>query len=50
MFYVVMNVAALLSGPLVDVCTIVYKNKEEEEEIDEGQEGVVPEWTLSGYR
>ena len=41
LFYVVMNVAALLSGPVVDACTILYKGKEEDEDTH---------WQLTGYR
>lgn len=49
LFYVVMNVAALLSGPMVDACTIAYKGH-----IDDDRKLVNDEadysWTLSGYR
>eukprot|EP00977_Amphora_coffeiformis_P003666 scaffold710_cov171-Amphora_coffeaeformis.AAC.35 len=49
LFYVVMNVAALLSGPIVDTCTIAYKNH-----AGENRKLVADEadysWTLSGYR
>ena len=54
LFYVIMNVAALFSGPLVDYCTIVYKGDRDddqqrslEEAYANGQEA---EWTLTGYR
>lgn len=46
LFYVVMNIAALLSGPVVDVLTIWYKGEE-----DEGPEGAAPDgWSLTSYR
>mmetsp|Transcript_2810 Transcript_2810/g.3308 ORF Transcript_2810/g.3308 Transcript_2810/m.3308 type:complete len:505 (+) Transcript_2810:168-1682(+) len=54
LFYVIMNFAALLSGPTVDFCTILYGDAEKKDEghndrfLEEGQE--VPEWHLSGYR
>ena len=48
LFYVIMNVAALLSGPVVDACTIIY----DEEKDDGAGRALVEEysWTLSGYR
>jgi len=44
LFYVVMNVAALLSGPMVDFCTILYKGGDDEDDAG------VKEWKLTGYR
>ena len=51
-----MNVAALVSGPVVDACTILYKDKDatanNQQNINqEGTEDYVPkEWSLTGYR
>ena len=45
-----MNVAALLSGPVVDTCTIAYKN---DSDTDRGLEVATDEnvpWKLTGYR
>jgi len=39
LFYSIMNVAALLSGPMVDVCTVWYK-----------READTAKWSLTGYR
>jgi POT family proton-dependent oligopeptide transporter len=56
LFYVIMNVAALISGPTVDFCTILYQNKYENNNDDDGAnnrmlaDGEVPEWSLTGYR
>lgn len=47
LFYVVMNVAALLSGPIVDLLTIWYKEEKEEAENGEIDYSV---WTFSSYR
>jgi len=44
LFYVVMNIAALLSGPMVDFCTILYKGGNDEDDVG------VNEWKFSGYR
>ena len=45
LFYVIMNVAALLSGPIVDLLTIRYKG------VDETDEGASQDvWMLSSYR
>jgi len=49
LFYVVMNVAALLSGPIVDACTIAYKSHAGEDRKLTNDETVYS-WTLSGYR
>jgi len=49
LFYVIMNVAVLLSGPTVDFCTIVYKgggNKDYENDVEINNN----EWEFSGYR
>ncbi len=56
LFYVIMNLAALLSGPTVDLCTIYFENNRDggndqgqdqnQRVLDEG----TPEWTFSGYR
>eukprot|EP00557_Chaetoceros_sp_GSL56_P005715 CAMPEP_0176500222 /NCGR_PEP_ID=MMETSP0200_2-20121128/13399_1 /TAXON_ID=947934 /ORGANISM="Chaetoceros sp., Strain GSL56" /LENGTH=364 /DNA_ID=CAMNT_0017898801 /DNA_START=715 /DNA_END=1809 /DNA_ORIENTATION=+ len=50
-----MNFAALLSGPVVDYCTILYKNGhvgDEERFLQEEAEQVYSErsWSLTGYR
>jgi len=47
LFYVIMNIGALLSGPTADFCTILYKG-EQRDENDDGEEN--KEWQLSGYR
>jgi len=39
-----MNVAALLSGPMVDFCTVFYKGGVDEKDVG------VNEWRLTGYR
>jgi len=48
LFYVIMNVAALLSGPVVDACTILYRGNGGEGGEGDGNGGAG--WTLSGYR
>ncbi len=58
MFYVIMNVAALLSGPIVDYCTILYKadgdddgGGNEQRLMEDMQQQVQDkDWILSGYR
>ena len=58
LFYVVMNVAALFSGPAVDVLTIWYKgdvdvtNMDEvvEEQEEQQQSWASKEWSLTSYR
>jgi POT family proton-dependent oligopeptide transporter len=61
LFYVIMNVAALLSGPIVDYCTILFKHTGESIDINGirslDEEGGVEfsnddykEWELTGYR
>ncbi len=61
LFYVIMNFAALLSGPTVDFCTILFQNQKENEiqqqtekdgrSLEDYQlEQNTIEWTLSGYR
>jgi POT family proton-dependent oligopeptide transporter len=56
LFYVIMNVAALLSGPIVDYCTIAYKDTDAEgggngdEHDEEAKEYTPKEWSLTGYR
>jgi len=65
LFYVIMNVAALLSGPTVDLCTIYFENEREdgngqgnENENDNGRRleevaddgDITPEWSFTGYR
>uniref|UniRef100_A0A7S2I9T4 Major facilitator superfamily (MFS) profile domain-containing protein n=1 Tax=Helicotheca tamesis TaxID=374047 RepID=A0A7S2I9T4_9STRA len=60
LFYVIMNVAALLSGPVVDMCTILYKGAEDDEgendnDVDDGnamEDGYDEnkEWSFTGYR
>jgi Dipeptide/tripeptide permease len=56
LFYVIMNFAALLSGPVVDYCTILYKNEhiangerllQQEETYNRGNS---ESWSLTGYR
>lgn len=42
LFYVIMNVAALISGPVVDICTIRFGRKDGEEPATE--------WSLTSYR
>lgn len=44
LFYVIMNVAALISGPVVDICTIWFEKEEDEEQQDTSQ------WSLTSYR
>ena len=53
LFYVIMNFAAFLSGPLVDYFTIIYKGESQEDKryledvyANDGQK----EWSLTGYR
>jgi MFS family permease len=48
-FYVVMNIAALVSGPVVDVLTIWYKG-DSENDAENGGEGATKGWSLSSYR
>ena len=50
-FYVVMNIAALISGPIVDILTIWYKggDNDEDDEVG-GEEGVIKSWSISSYR
>jgi MFS family permease len=54
LFYVIMNIAALLSGPTVDYCTILYKSDRSEDEQRMLEEtyasGGEVEWSLTGYR
>eukprot|EP00562_Extubocellulus_spinifer_P035344 CAMPEP_0178689216 /NCGR_PEP_ID=MMETSP0699-20121125/5418_1 /TAXON_ID=265572 /ORGANISM="Extubocellulus spinifer, Strain CCMP396" /LENGTH=557 /DNA_ID=CAMNT_0020334261 /DNA_START=167 /DNA_END=1841 /DNA_ORIENTATION=+ len=60
LFYVVMNVSALISGPVVDMLTILYKGETSSEKaIDEtddtinsasGNTAFANEWSLSSYR
>ena len=61
LFYVIMNVAALLSGPIVDYCTIRFKHTGESIEINgtrsldeegggEFSNDDYKEWELTGYR
>ena len=53
LFYVVMNVAALLSGPAVDFCTIAWGKGEKDEAAlnDRDITGTsFSSWKLSGYR
>lgn len=47
LFYVIMNVAALLSGPIVDACTIVYDGPGG---VGAERQSGSREWALSGYR
>jgi len=59
LFYVVMNVAALISGPVVDALTIWYKGGDGAEEVgveqaDDDNNGdaaqIIPSWSLTSYR
>lgn len=62
LFYVVMNVSALISGPVVDMLTIWYKGEDttsSEKALDEtddtinstsGNTAFADEWSLSSYR
>jgi proton-dependent oligopeptide transporter, POT family len=54
LFYVVMNVAGLLSGPVVDACTIVYDGEGKKNNDDGNRRTLLDDegrpWTLSGYR
>ena len=52
LFYVIMNLAALISGPVVDYCTILYKGGGDNGRyLEENKEGYqVIEWSLTGYR
>ena len=62
LFYVIMNIAALLSGPVVDALTIWYKGGDGAEEvnveqadddnndIDAESQGITPSWSLTSYR
>ncbi len=49
-----MNVAALLSGPIVDYCTILFKNSKDEDDkkrlAEAFENGEAVEWSLTGYR
>jgi len=50
LFYVVMNVAALLSGPIVDILTIRYQNPAVQKEDGGDEIDKEPTWALSSYR
>ena len=57
LFYVIMNVAALLSGPLVDICTLLHdRNKNNDNMMNDNKEGGSDasnqnsEWRWSAYR
>lgn len=62
LFYVIMNFAALLSGPIADYCTIVFENMKEQQQQQGGNNvdgrriedafmyDQSSEWYLSGYR
>jgi len=47
-FYVVMNIAALISGPVVDILTIWYKDGDDS--VDQREDTSAREWKLSSYR
>ena len=49
LFYVVMNVAALLSGPVVDALTIWYKREDENTDLEQDVREH-KEWSLTSYR
>jgi len=48
-FYVVMNVAALMSGPMVDICNKVFQNVDVENS-DDNNNNKNSEWTWNQYR
>jgi len=50
LFYVIMNVAVLISGLVVDYCTILYGGDRGDRSLDQGQGYEVQEWSLTGYR
>lgn len=51
LFYVIMNVAALLSGPIVDLLTIHFKGADEEQAANnQDLPSTSREWTLTSYR
>jgi POT family proton-dependent oligopeptide transporter len=54
LFYVIMNVAALISGPVVDYCTIIVKGESvavDKNRISEAYaNSETIEWSLTGYR
>lgn len=52
LFYVVMNVAALCSGPTVDMLTIWYKGNDGKNDNEGGESADVKssEWSLTSYR
>ena len=51
LFYVVMNVAALLSGPVVDILTILYKGEGDDSSAEEGTAAWEPKpWSMTSYR
>lgn len=59
LFYVIMNVAALISGPVVDALTIWYKGGDgaEEENVEQADDdenasaqSIIPSWSLTSYR
>ena len=59
LFYVIMNVAALLSGPIVDVFTILYKVDDDEnatnengnnENDDGSDDDIAKSWAMTSYR
>ena len=62
LFYVIMNIAALLSGPVVDALTIWYRGGAGAEEVNAEQndddnnddvaesQGTMPSWSLTSYR
>jgi len=47
LFYVIMNVAALFSGPAMDMCTIWYKGGEAQVQNEDRDLSV---WSMTGYR
>lgn len=54
LFYVIMNFAALLSGPTVDLCTIYFENNRNDnnanDRVLDGVDDEANEWRFSGYR
>ena len=50
LFYVIMNVAALLSGPVVDMLTIWYNKEGDAVDANDDDVWAVKEWSLTSYR
>lgn len=52
LFYVIMNVAALLSGPVVDICNriVLHRDADDAAEEEEGDSSSPKEWSMTAYR